>query len=490
MYQTKDKVEIFNNKYQQIKSLGQGAYAEVFACRYIGQQEKQHQVPSFTLDRLYQESKEKPKAGELFAIKKFKDNGQNRLGLSMDNIREIRFMQQFNHPNIVKIVDVFIVQNENSQNEKQSNLMIVMPLCVPIHKLLELKRIDSFKEEDFKCMFKQILQGVKYLHENYILHRDIKWENLLIDKDRKIVITDFGLSREFGSTERIFTTNMFTANYRPPEIILGSAKYGPKSDMWAIGVVFMEILMKFEKFLFPITSDNNVEILNCIFALRGTPDQETWKDYDQLPLKIKFNPVQAKKLKNLDVLQGYSDGLVDVLERLLQLNPNKRPTAAEVINQIYKQENKQTIFSYQKINISRMHPQKLNNMNQQLEFFYKNSKINQNENAYKYQSFNQKNKQASLLSIDRQIIHLVISLFSNIQQIIKTLSNFNKQSVNKQINKYFFHYFNLKIKVYLSSYNNKLSFLSNKLNYQFGFKYFLCLFLKILFLYLVEKSIL
>ncbi|KAL4494052.1 hypothetical protein ABPG72_016008 [Tetrahymena utriculariae] len=366
MYQTKDKVEIYNNKYQQIKSLGQGAYAEVFACRYIAQQEKQQQTPSFTLDRLYQESKEKPKAGELFAIKKFKDNGQNRLGLSMDNIREIRFMQQFNHPNIVKIVDVFIVQNDISPSEKQSNLMIVMPLCVPIHKLLEGKRIDSFKEEDFKCIFKQILQGVKYLHENYILHRDIKWENLLIDKDRRIVITDFGLSREFGSTERVFTTNMFTANYRPPEIILGSAKYGPKSDIWAIGVVFIEILMKFQNFLFPITSDNNIEILNCIFALRGTPDhiskqnpkmclitiiikQETWKDYDQLPLKISFNPIQPKKLKNLDVLQGYSDGLIDILERLLQLNPNKRPTAAELLEDKYFKDVPQETEQYESV---------------------------------------------------------------------------------------------------------------------------------------------
>ncbi|KAL4465901.1 hypothetical protein ABPG74_004138 [Tetrahymena malaccensis] len=349
MYQTKDKVEIYNNKYQQIKSLGQGAYAEVYACRYIGQQDKQQQIPSFTLDRLYQESKEKQKVGELFAIKKFKDNGQNRLGLSMDNIREIRFMQQFNHPNIVKIVDVFILQNEVNQNEKSSNLMIVMPLCVPIHKLLEQKRIDSFKEDDFKCMFKQILQGVQYLHENYILHRDIKWENLLIDKDRRIVITDFGLSREFGSTERIFTANTFTPNYRPPEIILGSVKYGPKSDMWAIGVVFIEILMKFEKFLFPITSDNKAEILNCIFALRGTPDQETWKDYDTLPLKISFNPIQPKKLKNLDVLQGYSNGLVDILERLLQLNPNKRPSAAELLQSEYFVDVPQETEQYESI---------------------------------------------------------------------------------------------------------------------------------------------
>lgn len=101
--------------------------------------------------------------------------------------------------------------------------------------------------------------------------QDIKWENLLIDKDRKIVIADFGLSREYGSTERTFTANTFTSNYRPPEIILGSVIYGPKSDMWAIGVVFIEILMKFEKFLFAIAQDNTPELLNLIFALRGTP---------------------------------------------------------------------------------------------------------------------------------------------------------------------------------------------------------------------------
>lgn len=85
------------------------------------------------------------------------------------------------------------------------------------------------------------------------------------------MITDFGLSREFGSTERRLTDNVFTPNYRPPEIILGSSVYGPKSDMWAIGVVMTEILMRFEN-LFPMNaSDDDILLLRKIFALRGTP---------------------------------------------------------------------------------------------------------------------------------------------------------------------------------------------------------------------------
>lgn len=82
------------------------------------------------------------------------------------------------------------------------------------------------------------------------LSKDVKLENFLIDSNRKIVLADFGLSRECGSLERRLTSNTFTLEYRPPEIILGSTLYGVKSDMWAIGVVMVELLMRLESLFF------------------------------------------------------------------------------------------------------------------------------------------------------------------------------------------------------------------------------------------------
>lgn len=165
-------------------------------------------------------------------------------------------MQQLNHPNIVKIIDWFFQSKSsdnhgsmssnlsNIQEEKIPNLFMVMPLCLRLDKLKDF--LQKFDENDFKSMFKQILKGMDFLHQNYIIHRDVKLENFLIDSNRKIVLADFGLSRECGSLERRLTSNTFTLEYRSPEIILGSTLYGVKSDMWAIGVVMVELLMRLE----------------------------------------------------------------------------------------------------------------------------------------------------------------------------------------------------------------------------------------------------
>ncbi|EGR30225.1 protein kinase domain protein [Ichthyophthirius multifiliis] len=181
----------------------------------------------------------------------------------------------------------------------------------------------------------------KYVHQDKehmqkFMH-DIKWENLLIDKDGNIVITDFGLSREFGSPERALTANTYTVNYRPPEIILGSTQYGPKSDMWALGVVFIEILMKLQYLFFSING-NSTEVLQKIYALRGTPSPDIWEGYDKLPWKIEFTECNAKNLSKLSILQGYSQDLIDVLDALLQLDPNKRPNASELLDWKYFKE--------------------------------------------------------------------------------------------------------------------------------------------------------
>lgn len=125
----------------------------------------------------------------------------------------------------------------------------------------------AFTESQVKCIFLQLLKGLKYLHSNFIIHRDLKVSNLLIT-DKGCVkigkytrgfllslnlilnklflilfcVADFGLARFFGVPPKKMTAKVVTLWYRAPEVLLGSPKLTTAIDMWATGCVFAELL--------------------------------------------------------------------------------------------------------------------------------------------------------------------------------------------------------------------------------------------------------
>jgi len=95
-----------------------------------------------------------------------------------------------------------------------------------------------------KFILYQILIGVCVMHQNQILHRDIKPDNILIDDEDIIKIADFGLSRIFYEPGRPYTPNVQTLWYRAPELLLGSRDYTMAIDMWSVGCIFYELVEK------------------------------------------------------------------------------------------------------------------------------------------------------------------------------------------------------------------------------------------------------
>ena len=106
--------------------------------------------------------------------------------------------------------------------------------------MLEQKTLE-LSDSQIKLYFKQMLQGLSFLHSCGVVHRDIKGANILINNDGAVKLADFGLSRfifpsGYGKRyEKDFTTRVVTTWYRPPELLLGSALYDSKLDMWSIG---------------------------------------------------------------------------------------------------------------------------------------------------------------------------------------------------------------------------------------------------------------
>ena len=90
----------------------------------------------------------------------------------------------------------------------------------------------------------QTLQGLEYLHTNWILHRDLKPNNLLVDSNGCLKLGDFGLAKYFGSPNRLYTHEVVTRWYRAPELLFGAKKYGVGVDVWAVGCILAELLLR------------------------------------------------------------------------------------------------------------------------------------------------------------------------------------------------------------------------------------------------------
>ncbi|KAL0407741.1 UNVERIFIED_CONTAM: Cell division control protein 2A [Sesamum radiatum] len=176
------------------------------------------------------------------------------------------------HGNIVRLQDVV-------HSEKRLYL---------VFEYLDLdlkKHMDSCPEfsQDprlVKMFLYQILRGIAYCHSHRVLHRDLKPQNLLIDRrTNALKLADFGLARAFGIPVRTFTHEVVTLWYRAPEILLGSRHYSTPVDVWSVGCIFAEMVNR--RPLFP--GDSEIDELFKIFRVMGTPNEDTWPGVTSLP---------------------------------------------------------------------------------------------------------------------------------------------------------------------------------------------------------------
>merc|ERR1712059_141089 len=104
------------------------------------------------------------------------------------------------------------------------------------------KKSQVFLPGEVKCLMVQLLRAIHHLHDNWILHRDIKASNLLLSHKGILKIGDFGLARGYGSPLKKYTSVVVTLWYRAPELLLGAKEYSTMIDLWSVGCVFAELL--------------------------------------------------------------------------------------------------------------------------------------------------------------------------------------------------------------------------------------------------------
>jgi cell division cycle 2-like protein len=202
---------------------------------------------------------------------------------------------------------------------------------------------EPFMPSEVKRLLLQLVSGVEYLHDNWILHRDLKTSNLLLNNRGQLKIADFGMARFVGDPAPSLTQLVVTLWYRAPELLLGAAAYDGAVDMWSLGCVFAEMLTR-EPLL---QGKNELDQLAKTFDLLGFPDEVAWPGFRKLPhargMKLPRSssgsgsgsggssslpsPATVMRIK----FPSLTRAGCDLLGGLLSLDPHRRPRAADML---------------------------------------------------------------------------------------------------------------------------------------------------------------
>jgi len=173
-------------------------------CRSVDEFERLNKIDEGTYGVVYR-ARDK-KTGEIVALKKVKME-KEREGFPLTSLREINILLSFHHPSIVDVKEVVVGSNLDSI------FMVMEYMEHDLKGLMESMR-QPFSQSEVKCLMLQLLEGTKYLHDNWVLHRDLKTSNLLLNNRGELKICDFGLARQYGSPLKPYTHLVVTLWYR------------------------------------------------------------------------------------------------------------------------------------------------------------------------------------------------------------------------------------------------------------------------------------
>ncbi|VFV21687.1 cell division protein kinase 19 [Lynx pardinus] len=280
-------------------------------------------------------------------------------GISMSACREIALLRELKHPNVIALQKVFLSHSDRKVwllfDYAEHDLWHI----IKFHRASKAnKKPMQLPRSMVKSLLYQILDGIHYLHANWVLHRDLKPANILVmgegPERGRVKIADMGFARLFNSPLKPLADLdpvVVTFWYRAPELLLGARHYTKAIDIWAIGCIFAELLTSepiFHCRQEDIKTSNpfHHDQLDRIFSVMGFPADKDWEDIRKMPeyptLQKDFRRTtyaNSSLIKYMEKHKVKPDSKVFLLlQKLLTMDPTKRITSEQALQDPYFQE--------------------------------------------------------------------------------------------------------------------------------------------------------
>jgi serine/threonine protein kinase len=277
--------------YQRLEVIGKGAYGEVYKAKHLA-------------------------TGELVAMKKeWPSSSDSDEGVPFTAIREISILKELDHPNVVRLIDVFM---------RRTDWWLAFELVsTDLKKYMERSQ-GGLEIHQIKHFMGQMCSAMDYCHSRRILHRDLKPANILVTSEGDLKIADFGLARAISVPMRGYTHEVVTLWYRAPEILLGGKQYAMPIDIWSMGCIFAEMVKGKAVFM----GDSEIGQLFAIFQEMGTPNRETWPDVESYP---DYRPIFPQWRQKLSIAPQAGEHADNLLQLMLKYSPASRISAREAL---------------------------------------------------------------------------------------------------------------------------------------------------------------